>query len=401
MATALRSTAGSARAVAVRSALQRELNDRRDRDRVFAPLAPLAAPSAQGPASIPPRLYAGFWRRLARQAPDAVGATRLALGDTLDPQRGRDAADALTALALEIARSAEPGDDAVLPPRLLAICPLARRTLPRLVSFLRTASPEDASALRLAYRDAGAVHDDAPPLLLDILAAHLDQPWQVLRLVSAVMDRPSDTFLAASELGRFGESLLDEIDARTQQARSFDPDGGAAAGEAVGEAVCGAVLVLAEFDRCVRLSPGGVWSKRISAQRRTLSRAVEMRLRQADPALARALPAPPRIGRKEPAGEAALDAQAARKARALLGFAASVRNGADGGGFAVARAKAAEAMDLRLSTAADDLVRRLHEAADARAVDALREALAFVAEALGALRDTRAAEVVRRRAAAA
>ena len=189
-----------------------------------------------------------------------------------------------------------------------------------------------------------------------------------------------------------------------QAVRGFDPAGGVAAGRTAAEDVCVAVLALSEFDRSVDLRPDGVWAKRLSAQRRNLSRGVEARLRQADGALVKALPI---VGssfagrlRGAPRLDTPADPLAQQKAGALAAFVAGVRAGADYGGFAGARTKAVEALDVRLSAYADDLVRAAHECAPAEAEEARRR-LGFVAECLGLIRDAKAADLIRRRAAAA
>ena len=389
---------GDGRAAAANAVLREELADRKMRDRAFYPLSPLVRPGSASPAALPASTVSDLLRRLRAHDPLGLQAAVFAIGDTTDPARGRAAADALTAQAAALTT---PDDPPVLP-LLLAICPLARSVLPRLSAYLRAGGAEDGAAIRLAYRDAAAVHEDAPPLLLDLLGAHLEHPWQTLRLVGAVMGRPTDGFLAASELGRFGAAVLDEVDRRIHVVRAFDPAQGPAAGEQAAAAASQAVLALAELDRCVDIALAGPWAKRITAQRRTLARGVEGRLRQADAALARALPTQGGgLGARRPKLDAPFDAEAGRRALALIALATGVRHAADYGGFAVARGKAVEALDRRLAAYADDLVEVLHEAPDEGAVQEARARTTFVAEALGRLRDARAADVMRRRAAAA
>ena len=398
--------------------LQNEQADRRVRDLVFAPLAPVVRQGADDPlAPLPPDALTLLWRALRRHEPEMAQTVVAAATDLTEPDEARRACDAAALACAAWLETAEGGwaalrealdarrpDGAEALRSHLALAPLVRACTPRVRAWMRTASAQHASALKLAYRDAAALGDEAPPRLIDMLAAQLDQEWQVLRLISAVMDRPNDGFLAASELGRFGERMLDEVDDRVQSVRGFDPGGGIASGRAAAEAVCDAVMALSEFDRSVDLRPDGAWARRISAQRRNLSRGVETRLRQADGALAKALPV---VGsgfagrlRGAPRLDVPADPMAQNKAGALAAFAAGVRAGADYGGFAVARAKAIEALDTRLSLYADDLVRAAHECAPPEA-DEARRRLGFVAECLGLIRDAKAADLIRRRAAAA
>ena len=131
---------------------------------------------------------------------------------------------------------------------------------------------------------------------------------------------------------------------------------------------------------------------------------METRLKQADGALARALPVVSgglsgRL-RGSPRLDVAIDPLARERAAAHLAFVAGVRTAADYGGFAVTRTKAIEALDQRMSLYADDLVRVLHEGEASEAAEA-RARLAFLADGLGLVRDPKAAEVIRRRVAAA
>lgn len=426
LAPALKATAG--RTGVGRHAIDLLLNeqeDRRLRDIVFAPLVPLTRRRAGGTAPpLPLDAPALLWRTLRRAAGEAVDATLRAVSNLTEPDLARRACDALASQAgAHLRAPGEAGDEAApawtalrdaLDARsdggadalaaYLALTPLARACTPRLRNWIRTASPEHAAGLRLAYRDAGTFGEDAPPRLLEMLSAQLDHDWQMLRLLSAVMDRPRDSFLAVSELGRFAEAVLDDVDDRVQTVRAFDAAGGASAGKAAAAAVCAAVMALSEFDRSIDIRPDGPWAKRIAAQRRNLSRGVETRIKQADGALARALPVAGSglgpVRRGAPRLDTPVDEMLTAKAAALVAFVAEVRSGADYGGFAGVRAKAVEALDQRLSNYADDLVQAAHEGEGA-AADEARSRLGFVAECLGRLRDSKAAEVVRRRAAAA
>jgi hypothetical protein len=89
-------------------------------------------------------------------------------------------------------------------PEALALClqlsTITRSCLPKLSEWVSRMSDERAAAARLAYRDACRISEDAGPLLLDILSAHLPDDWRIMRVISAVMDRPNDRYLASSEV---------------------------------------------------------------------------------------------------------------------------------------------------------------------------------------------------------
>jgi hypothetical protein len=198
--------------------------------------------------------------------------------------------------------------------------------------------------------------------------------------------------------------VLDEVDARIQDVRAFEPSGGAGAGQAAATAVCTAAGALSEFDRSIELGPSGPWSKRIAAQRRNLARGVESRLKQADGMLAKALPVvisrtPGRL-RGGPRLDVPMEPLAMARAEALLAFAEGVRPAAEYGGFATVRAAVIEKLDQRLAVYTDDLVAAAHGGEPAEAAEA-RARLPFLADCLGRVRDAKAAAVVRRRAAAA
>jgi hypothetical protein len=131
----------------------------------------------------------------------------------------------------------------------------------------------------------------------------------------------------------------------------------------------------------------------------------EDHLRKVDKAVGEALSLQPvRIGgralRGEPRLDAAPDERAVRHARALLTFFEKVRGTAALGGYGTVRAKVAEDVAHRLDTYLEELLAMLHSGGHDHLVNA-RAFLETVAEFTVMVHDEQAAQIVRRRAAAA
>ncbi|HEX8232817.1 MAG TPA: hypothetical protein VF559_05685 [Caulobacteraceae bacterium] len=396
-----------------------EAADRRVRDEVFAPVAPLFGPAAaasglQGfPASVLRRIWAGLKRlapeqvRLAASAGQADEEQAAALRAACDELCARAAAELRAAEEPEFATCSETlGADGV--ERLctyLDLCRIARSALERLPEWLGRHTDERTAAARLAYRDAGSVLEDGGPRLVEMLAAHLEEPWQALRLVSVVMNRPPDAFAAGSELRLFGERLLDETDRRLAAVIGFQPAKGAEAGAAAAREVQAAAVCLAEMEAAFELSPSGPWGSRVGQQKRTLAGLVEPRIKLTEEAVARALPLQTgRLGRDvrgHPRLDQAAEPAALAKAQALAAFTAGVRTAAAAGGFTALRAAVTERLEARLHQYVEDLLEVLHGAAAEADKASARALLDVAADLLEILIDGKAAKVARRRAAAA
>lgn len=391
-----------------------EVLDRRGRDLIFAPLAPLSRPDK---CRLPSGAVAMMWRALRVTDSAALTATVAA---TLDRDQAERAAFRADALLNSVAERLSTDDGAVWDGvrtsleaqqpgavgqvvELLRIAPLIRAALPRLGHWVRAMDADDASALRLTYRDASEMEPPMGPLLITVLAAHLQHPWQVLRLLSAVMDRPSDAYLASSELGGFGEAVLDDLDARIVAVGRFDPGRGAEGGAAAAASVMTAAMQAVEFEQWIAVNRNSQWGRRLVHQRRDLARTVETRLREAQAAVARALPTiQVREGGRTRACaqlDEPFDVDAARCAQGLLAFLDGVRTCANFGGFAVVRGKVIETLDAWLDYYAEELIAVI-QSGDASA-EAARERLDFAAECLGQVRDPATALLLRRRAAVA
>lgn len=397
-----------------------EVEERRARTAVFAPIMPLCAPRCDGVRSLsfPRDLPARLWRALKLEAPRKAEACvvlsqRLAAPGEPSPalfdDMCREAARGLrTGLNPEFAAAAE-ALDAVMPGEaemfagLLEVSPIARVALSRLPAWLGHMNEDEQAAVRLAFKDATDVAEDAGLRLMEILFAHLDEPSRVLRLISAVMDRPSETYVAASEMSGFGARILSDIDRRLAEITAMDPDGGAVAGAEAGATVTLVVGQFREFERGVELVAKGPWGQRIAKQKRALASAVEARLKLAVATIDEVLPLKSKARgavRGMPNLVADPDPRLVRRALALLAFLDGIRAVAAAAGFGRPRAETAEILSAHIDQYVEDLLDMLH-GGEAELAQRARAYIDVAAQFLALVTDDKAAEVARRRAAAA
>ncbi len=394
-----------------------EAQDRRVRGVVLGPVAPLCRPSAWSAVSFPPAALSAVWRGLKDSASAEVRAAEEAC---TPPPAVEPPAAVFDELCLAAARGLRNEtrsfqaandhlnramqDGGAIFASYLDLCPIARAALTRLPDWLVRMTDERAAAARLAYKDAVALSDDAGPQYFEILFAHLAEPWQVLRVMSAIMDHPGDRYAAASELARFGEYILADIDNHLANFTAFDPSQGASAGVAASDALEVAAMEIAEFENSIELSREGPWGSRIGQQRKALAQAAESRLDQVDKALDAALPLRMvRFGkglRGLPNLRAAPDAAALKRAQGLMAFFDKSRGSAAQSGYGAARARVAEKIEDRLDQYVEDLLEMLR-AEDVESVGRIHAYLDVAAGLVGSARDQKAAQIVRRRAAAA
>lgn len=402
-------TSGGAAMGEIRRLIALESADRNVRDRVLAPLLPLcrAAPRPLQRLVFLPALPGRLWRALNAELPSLAEAARGAETTEDEPFPRPD--DVLCREAGKRVRERSGAFAAVVDPAkaaCLAAClelaPIARRALPRLSDWIGRHTEERTAAARVAYKDAVAVVEDGGPRLLEMLMGHLEEPWVILRVVSAVMDHPGDDFVAASELASFGERVLDDIDARLALVTGLDLSRGREAGAEAGRAVHVATMEIAAFEEAIEMTRNGPWAVRLMGQKRQLASAVEKRLKFVEEAIAAALPL--QAGRRKgPRGHPRLshdpDLAALVRAETLVAFTPEVRSAAAVAGFGAVRAQAAEASEDRLSQYVEDLLEVIH--LQAPEAGRARLYLDAAAELLGLLSGVKAAQLVRRRAAAA
>jgi hypothetical protein len=403
---------------AVHQMAAEEARDRRVRGVVLGPVARLCRPSSWSTVAFPAAALSAVWRGLkdaepaqlraaeeATSAPREAGEPTPAVFDELclaAAQGLRNEARSFQAANDVLNRSSTDGGAVFA--SYLDLCPIAREALVRLPDWLVRMSDERAAAATLAYKDAVAFADDAGPRYFEILFANLAEPWQILRVMSAIMDHPGDKYAASSELARFGDYILDDIDKRLAAFRAFDPAEGAAAGVAASEALQIASMEIAEFENSIEVSREGPWGARIGQQKKLRAQLAETRLEQIDKALDAALPLRTvRLGKGQrglPNLKSDPDPAALKRAQGLMAFFDQSRSSAAQFGFGAARAKAAERLEDRLDQYVEDLLEMLR-ADDVESVERIHAYLEVAASLMGSARDEKAAQVVRRRAAAA
>jgi hypothetical protein len=404
----------------VKAIVSAEMQDRALRDAVFEPLAPLFAPRQDGfdQLMFPRPAFSRMWRALKALQPDEI-AFAAALPprryDSDEPPPVYDELCRLAAQALrvgegefaalaELLKNFRPGGDVELL-ACLDLAPIARNALRQLPGWLARMTDERQAVARLMFKDAVALSDDAGPRLLEILFAHLAEPWTILRIMSAVMLKPGDRYASSSELADFGVRLLRDIDRRAAQIKGFDYNAGAEAGREAAEALRIAAAVAAEFEQSLVMNRDGPWGERLAKQKQALAASAEGHLRKLEKTVAAALPMQPvringRAMGSEPRLESPPDAAAVRRAQALLAFFSGIRSTAAQSGYGSIRAKVQEETSHGLDTYLEELLAILHSG-ECEHMDNARLYLEVVAEFIGLMHDEQAAQIVRRRAAAA
>ncbi len=403
----------------VRRLVETEARDRRLRNVVLLPIAPMCVGEGRDPLRLtfPIRIMGLIWRGLKAQAPAVVRNAELAHYEYQPGESSPDHFDRLVRIAAKGVRAGELKEfrtvaelcDAARPDgaaALLACLDLAPVVRGVAHKLGRWTSPQNADAVgaRLAYKDAVAISDDAGPRFFQMLAAQLQHDWMILRIISAIMDRPSERYLAETELGVFGERLLRDIEEGLGRIAKLDLDGGAAAAIRAAREVDEITQRGNELETYVSLSREQGWGAALVKHRKSLAALAEARFRDAEKAFAQALPtARPklkRIRRDAPRLGAPPDAAAVRRCETLLTFAAEVRLAANAGGFTSARAKLLETLGEYLDAYVEELLDLIKTGESEDEANA-RAFLAVAADFSGLVRDDRAADLVRRRAAVA
>jgi hypothetical protein len=402
----------------VRRLVDVEAHDRRLRNAVLLPIAPMCVGEGRDPhrTVFPARVLALLWHGLKAIAPERVAEAAAALIDFRPGESRTEPFDGLVRLgglalrnrqtrefelAAELCDGARVGGAELLS-RCLDLSPVVRRTVPKLPDWITHFSEDNTASARLAYKDAVAVCEDSGPLFFEMLAAQLVHPWMVLRIISAVMDNPTERYLADSELALFGQQVLNEIEATLKAISKLDPTAGPEAGRAAGKQVELITILIAEMEACIDLSREQGWGHEVANHKKNLAAAAESHLRSAEKFANAALPTQParrRVQRSVPRLTMMPDPVATQRALTLLAFAHEVRSSANYGGFAAARSKMLEKIGELLDNYVEealDLI-RTGDAGD----EGVGYAFLDVAAEISFLaRDEKAAELVRRRAAA-
>ncbi len=401
----------------IQQLLEAETADRNVRNTVFAPIAPLCGPPGllAGPR-FPARTLALIWKILKQEAPADVEAARAYLNHWRGGNATPDILDRLCARAARGLRlsgdvfesaaiAADEGDGHDVLAGCLEIAPLTRNALSQVPGWLGRMDGEKAAKLRLTYRDVVAIADDAGPRFFEMLTAHLTEPWLILRVIAAVMDHPNETYVASSELSGFGDRVLSDVEVRLEEVAAFKPTSGRRAAHAAANTLHLATVEIAEVEQSFQLTAEGAWGRRVAKQKHKLAETVEALLQSADRTVAGALPLHtvrrgPRTLKGVPQLSHEPDLGQVERAATLLTFIGEIRSSAAAGGFAAARTKALEEVEHRIDSYVEDVLAEIH-AADGVDADRARAFLEIAAELCGLARDDKAAQIIRRRAAAA
>lgn len=404
----------------VRRLVETEIRDRTLRNTILRPVAPMFVGGGNDPRALtfPSRALALLWRGLKAMEGPAI-AQACALAEEQVPAQVLMASyDNLVAIAAANLRARQPADfrlvaeicDHAQPNgaetlvNCLEISAVVRRSAARLTGWLNHPGDETSASARLAYKDAVAISDDAGPRFFEMLAAQLPHRWMVLRVISAVMDKPTERYLADSELADFGEEVLQDIDDSLAAIGGLDPDTGPDASRAAAERVELIVQQIVEIEASIDLQREHGWGKRVHKQRTSLAAVVEGRLREAEKFTIDALPmhAPRqhRGSRSVPRLGVAPDERLIGRARTLLSFSHQLHATANYGGFSAVRAKLVEKLSEFLLHYVEDVLDLLRdpEAEDLAFAGAFLETAAEFSQLLSG---AKAGELVRRRARAA
>ena len=418
--SALSAAAGDSALADVRQLVEAEIADRRLRNAVLSPVAPLFVGDgrATNRLTFPAKALPLIWRGLKSDHPAEVAAAARTMADFRPDETPTDTLDALVTLAAEGLRNQSTRDfiaaadilDGTRPGCAYALVAcldighIIRAATQRLPEWISRTTDERAAAARLAYKDAISIADDAAPRFFEMLAAQLAEPWTIMRVVSSVMDHPGERYLAASELSVFALRLMDLIDQNLVHIAQFDLNSGPKAGAHAAEVVELVTRQIAEMEGGIELAAEGGWGGRVKKQKRQLAGCVEGRLREVEKLLQAALATENvkvgRMTKQQPKLGSPPDRKAREKVLAVLTFIEGIRTSANYGGFASTRAKVLEKAAEMLDTYVEDALALVRERL-ADNVDIAREHLEIAAECATLIREPRAGDIIRRRTSVA
>lgn len=404
----------------VKRVVETEVAERTLRNVILQPIAPMCVGEGDHPhrLTFPSRVLPLLWRGLRAVEGEAIDRVRAAVEDLEPAHVVQETYDKLAAAAAAGLRAQETASfraaaeacDAARDEgaETLAIClelaPVVRRATERLPDWLAHPGGDTTAAARISYRDAVEIHDEAGPQFFEMLAAQLAQPWMIMRVISAVMDKPTERYLADSELAGFGEHLLGDIDQTIHDIARLDADKGPAAGRQAAKSAELIIQQIMEIENSVDLDRKHGWGARVAKQRASLANVVEGQLRAAERAVIEALPmyAPrkQRVRRQIPRLSAPPDQQLVGRAMTLLAFSDELRATANYGGFSSARNKLVD----KLGDYVDHYVEEVLDLVRTGEVEDAAIAAAFLERAAtfdGLVRGSKAADLIRRRAHAA
>lgn len=408
--------------VEVRDLVSIELEFRYSKEAVFAPFMPLFQTRADGLNAVefPGWLVDNLWRALEVHETELYQQSRYAM-------RGLRAEDPTPVVFFRLVTAGaallRERADEILPRKpakgdaeeivefahYLDLHRIIRTVLSRLPEFMGRIDAEKAAALRLMFKDACAISDEGGYRFMETIFANLDDGSQIIKFIATVSDRPSDRFLAESELADFGDRFLEWIEEGLADLKAFMTGKGGKGGKGegslggAGERVARSLNQLQSFAHYIELSRDGPWGKRVAAAHKQIADLVEAELKGAeklfdDVLVMRSERVYGRVKRDVPRMDKLPKPELIERAHNCAAFIREVRNTANSGGFATLHAK----VSLALETAMDTYFTALLDIAngeDPFETDQLMTYFELVTDMMEALCGEEKAVVARRRIA--
>ncbi len=414
---ALAETSDNSALGGVKRLVEVEVFDRHLRNSILQPIAVMCVGAGDDVhrLTFPGRVLGLIWRGVRNLEIDAIALVREAADNDTPVHRVNAAQDIVTGaaaqglrerqspefrMAAEACDQARPGGAEQLA-ACLDIAPVVRRATARLPEWLAHPGGETSAAARLAYRDATTIAEDAGPRFFEMLAAQMAHRWMVMRIISAVMDKPTEGYLADSEMAAFGEGVLADIDVALGEIGGLTGDAGPAGGRVAAKQAELIVQQIMEIETCVDLNRDYGWGKRVHKQRMSLAGVVEARLRDAEKLALEALPmfAPrnQRVRRQLPKLDVGPDERLVSSALTLLSFSDELRSAANYGGFSAARNKMVENVGEYVDNYVGDTIDMIR-AGDVEDPQIAAAFLEHAAHFNQLIRGDKAGDLVRRRA---
>lgn len=417
---ALADTSPTSALGSVRELVETEVKDRRLRNIVLNPILPMFRGITRGESALafPYRALGLLWRAMKETAPHEVATAERVFTEFSAEDMSSESFDQLCHFAAnglrekdhplyaETAKACDEGRAGGA--ESLAICldvsHVARKAVQRLPDWLANSDANNTFAARLAYKDSVAISDEAGICFCEMLASHMAQPYMILRIISAVMDRPSERYLAESEMSVFAFRVMDEIDETLRKVMKIDSNGGPDHAVEVGRNVELVTLMVAEMETCIEMQREAGWGLRVAKQKRSLASIVEGRFRECEKLVMQALPSSQarlrRIRRNLPKLEPPPNASYVNRAKTMLTFIRDIRSSANYGGFAASRSRAIEKIAAYIDHYVEEVL-DLVKTGDAPDEAVALAFLEIAADFSFLIHGEKAAELVRRRAISA
>lgn len=388
-----------------------ETQDRVLRGQVLMAVMPLFRPRPDGVAA--PHYPAAVLTRLWKAVSTAEAALLKTYDEFDEPELAARIADRLCQSAARRLR-----DEPALvwpdgPPAqverlalMFELAPLLRRSLPSLEAWVGRPDDDQIAELRLLFKDAADAAPDGAQRILDLLFAHVADAPLVLRIMALSSGVASnDEFLSSSELAGFVEGLIDATDARVLRIEAFTEKAGADAARVAAADIGWCADLLSELIATLKLQPESRWARQAAWLRGRIAKRLSALLAGAEKRLDRALPMikvqiAGSMTRPAPDLSAAPTGPAMDEALALFTLIRDVRLTAGAFGHEGQRKQLVQAVSLRLSTYADEVIEAIN-GGGAGDVDRARALVERAAVFLVMLGETGPARTIRRRIAAA